>query len=312
MTSLPIGLTPPALEALVDPLAGAIGNTPLVPLHRTVERSGGSFDLWGKLEGLNPSGSVKDRAAWGIVTAALENGRLGAGTTLVDASSGNTAIAYAALGARHGFPVKLFVPRNASRSRKERLRALGADVELTEPGAGTDGAQEMARELAASDPTRYFFADQYSNPANPQAHYRTTGPEIWRQSRERVTHLVCGVGTGGTITGTARFLKEQEPSIVVVAVEPDEPMHGLEGLKHLPTARRPATYDASVVDRTERVATDEALALREHVGRDEGLLVGPSGAAALVAALRVGLVRRGAFVVAVLPDQGEPPEGEGA
>ncbi len=304
------GASPRASELLDDPLLAVVGNTPLVPLRRLVARHGGAFELWGKLEATNPSGSVKDRAALAIVRAAIEAGDLGAGRTLVDASSGNTAVAYAMLGARLGFSVTLFVPRNASAERLARLSALGTSVVLTDPGAGTDGAQEEARALAASAPERYFFADQYNNPQNPLAHYRTTGPEIWRQSRRRLTHLVCGVGTGGTITGTARFLKEQEASIQVVGVEPDEPMHALEGLKHLPTARRPSTYDEALVDRTERVATEEAVALRAALARDEGLVVGLSSAAALVASLRVGGRSEGAYVVTVLPDSGGSPGQE--
>ncbi len=287
-----------------DPLVGAVGHTPLVPLRATVARHGGEYELWGKLEGLNPSGSVKDRAAAEIVRAAFASGELSPGRTLVDASSGNTAVAYATLGARLGFAVRLYVPRNANPERLARLRALGAEVVLTDPAEGTDGAQDEARAFASSDPNRYFYADQYRNPGNPRAHYRTTGPEIWAQSAHRVTHLVCGVGTGGTISGTGRYLKEQRASIEVVAVEPDEPMHGLEGLKHLPTARRPETYDASVVDRTERVSTEEALRVRQDLAQDEGLFVGPSAGAAVAVAIRVGRAHPGAFVVAVLPDLG--------
>lgn len=282
--------------------AWSVGNTPLVRLDATVRAAGGRFELWGKLEGVNPSGSVKDRAAAEIVRTALETGALGPDRTLVDASSGNTAVAYARLGSELGFAVHLFVPRNANPERLARLRALGATVVLTDPGAGTDGAQDAAREYALRDPTRSFYADQYGNPANPRAHYLATGPEIWRQTEGRITHLVCGVGTGGTISGTGRFLKEQKPDVKVIAVEPDEPMHGLEGLKHLPTARRPATYDASVVDRTERVATEEALAVRCEVAEREGLVVGPSAAAAIAVALRVGRSHDGAVIVAVLPD----------
>ncbi len=300
--------------ALPTPSADApslsVGNTPLVRLEATARAAGGRFELWGKLEGVNPSGSVKDRAAAEIVRTAIRSGVLGPGRTLVDASSGNTAVAYARLGKELGFSVRLFLPRNANPERLARLTALGATVVLTDPGEGTDGAQEEARRFAESDPEGCFYADQYRNPANPRAHYLTTGPEIWRQTDGRVTHLVCGVGTGGTVSGTGRFLKERNPAVQVIAVEPDEPMHGLEGLKHLPTAHRPETYDPSVVDRTERVGTEEALATRREVLAREGLPVGPSAAAAIVAAVRVGRSNDGAVVVAVLPDLGPPTTEE--
>ncbi len=307
-TQGPAGV-PASDRDLHDPWISAIGHTPLVPLRATAAREGVLAEIWGKVEGLNPTGSVKDRAAAEIVRVALSDGHLGSGQTLVDASSGNTAVAYAMLGARWRFPVRLFVPSNAHPERLARLEAFGAEVELTDAGAGTDGAQGVARELAASEPGRFFYADQYANPANPRAHYRTTGPELWRQSRGRLTHLVCGVGTGGTVSGTGRFLKEQDPTIEVVAVEPDEPMHGLEGLKHLPTARVPANYDPTVIDRTIRVATDDALHLRDRLGREEGLWLGPSSAAAVWAALEVGRTASGARVAVVLPDMAGAREG---
>jgi S-sulfo-L-cysteine synthase (O-acetyl-L-serine-dependent) len=262
----------------------------------------GGFELWGKAEFLNPSGSVKDRAAQSIVEAALSEGHLGRGRTLLDASSGNTAVAYARLGAELGFAVELFVPRNANPERLARLEELGATLMLTDAAEGTDGAQREARERAVRDPLRYFYADQYNNPANPDAHYRTTGPEIWSQTSGRVSVFVAGVGTGGTISGTARFLKEQNPHIEVIGVEPTGPIHGLEGLKHLPTARRPSTYDASVVDRTERVETEDAQECVRRLALREGLAVGPSSGAAVLVALRVGQTRPGSVVVTVLPD----------
>jgi S-sulfo-L-cysteine synthase (O-acetyl-L-serine-dependent) len=243
------------------------------------------------------------------VRAARASGRLGPGRTLLDASSGNTAVAFAFLGARLGFPVELCVPQNVERSRLERIRAYGARVVLTDPLEGTDGAQRVAREMAEAAPERYFYADQYNNPDNPGAHYATTGPEIWRQSRGRVTHLVAGVGTGGTISGTGRFLKGREPSIRVVGVEPSGPLHGLDGLKHLPSALRPSTYDGSVVDETVRVETEAAQAMARRLAREEGLLVGSSAAATVAAALEVADRARGAFLVAILPDAARGPEG---
>ena len=258
---------------------------------------------------MNPSGSVKDRAALGIVQAALQDGSLDAERTLVDASSGNTAVAYAMLGARLGFPVLLFVPRQANPARLSAIRAFGAEVVLTDPGEGTDGAQREARARAESAPPRYFLADQYNNPANPRAHYTGTGPEIWRQSGGRLTHLVAGVGTGGTISGTGRFLKERRPALTVVGVEPTGPIHGLEGLKHLPTAIRPGTYDGSVVDSTVRIGTEEAMAMVSRLAREEGISAGPSAGAAVAAALGIARDDPEAFVVAIVPDRGEGRQG---
>ncbi|HTP53872.1 MAG TPA: cysteine synthase family protein [Thermoplasmata archaeon] len=295
-----------------DPFVRSIGTTPLVPLHRVAPPSTAGFELWGKAEFRNPTGSVKDRAALGIVRAALAEGHLGPGRVLVDASSGNTALAYAMLGARLGFPVEVFLPRNVAPDRLRRLRAYGTRVVFTDPAEGTDGAQVAAREKAESDPDRYFYADQYNNPANPAAHYASTGPELWRQTQGRISHLVAGVGTGGTISGTGRYLKEREPSIRVVGVEPSGPIHGLEGLKHLPSAIRPTTYDAGVLDESVRVETEEAVAMAERLGSEEGLVVGPSSGAAAVAALRVGADRPGSFVVVILPDAGRGGDSEAA
>ena len=287
-----------------DPLLRAVGGTPLVPLTTLVREGGAGFELWGKLESMNPTGSVKDRPALAIVRSALADGSLANGRTLVDASSGNTGLAYAMLGARIGFPVRLYLPRNANPARLEAIRAFGTEVVLTDPGEGTDGAQREARAAAEADPARFFLADQYHNPANPRAHYTGTGPEIWQQTHGRLTHLVAGVGTGGTISGTGRFLKEQRASIRVIGVEPTGPMHGLEGLKHLPTAVRPGTYDPAVLDETVRVETEEALQMVERLARQEGLRVGPSAGAAVVAAVQVGRSAPGAVVVAILPDSG--------
>ena len=288
----------------------SVGATPLVPLFHLASPGTVGFELWGKAEFRNPTGSVKDRAALGVVRAAFAQGELDAGRTLLDASSGNTAVAYAMLGARLGFPVELFVPRNVAPDRLRRLRAFGAAVAFTDPADGTDGAQAAALERARSAPDRYFYADQYNNRANPNAHYATTGPEIWSQSRHRMTDLVAGVGTGGTISGTGRYLKGQDRAIHVTGVEPSGPLHGLEGLKHLPTARRPSTYDARVVDETIRVETEEALAMTERLAQTEGLTVGPSSGAAVVAALQVGAARPGAVVVVILPDGGRPATEE--
>ncbi|MGB6441849.1 MAG: cysteine synthase family protein, partial [Thermoplasmata archaeon] len=285
-----------------DPLLRAVGSTPLLPLVRLSEPSDGGFELWAKAEFLNPTGSVKDRAALEIVRSAISEGRIGPARVLLDASSGNTAVAYAMLGARLGFGVELCLPRNASAERLARILAYGATVVLTDPGDGSDGAQREARRRAAESPLRYFYPDQYNNGANPAAHYRHTGPEIWEQTRGRVTDFVAGVGTGGTVSGTGRYLKEQRTGIRVVGVEPSGPVHGLEGLKHLPSALRPSTYDARVVDATIRVETEDAQEMQRRLAAEEGLAVGVSSGAAVVAALEVGRTRPGAVVVTILPD----------
>ncbi len=266
--------------------------------------SGGSFRLSVKLEAYNPSGSVKDRAARFIVGLAISEGILNARRTLIDASSGNTGVAYALLGEQLGFPVELCLPRNVHPERLARLRALGARVVLTDPLEGTDGAQREARRRAASGPGRYFYPDQYNNPGNPEAHYRTTGPEIWRQTAGGVTHFVAGVGTGGTVSGVGRFLKERRAPAVIVGVEPTGPLHGLEGLKHLPTARRPTTYDPTVIDRTIRVETEVAVAMQRQILAKEGLAIGTSAGAAIVAALEIGRKNPGAWVVTIAADAG--------
>ncbi|MFZ0699746.1 MAG: cysteine synthase family protein [Thermoplasmata archaeon] len=295
---------------LRDPLLQAIGNTPLLPLDRIVARHGGGFRLAGKAEFLNPTGSVKDRAALFIVEEALEAGELQNGRTLVDASSGNTAVAYAMLGARLGFPVTLCVPRNAHPERVRRMRAYGAEILLTDPMEGSDGAQRVAQRVSQAQPEKYYYPDQYNNPANPEAHYAGTGPEIWRQTHGRLTHFVAGVGTGGTISGTARYLKEQRPAVRVVGVEPTSPLHGIEGLKHLPSALRPSTYQERWVDATMRIETDAAIEIQRELGRREGLCVGRSAGAAVATSLALGRANPGAFIVTILPDGADPTPRE--
>jgi len=283
-------------------LLSAVGNTPLLPLRRLADSAGGAFELWAKAEFLNPSGSVKDRAALEIVREELADGGLGFGRVLLDASSGNTAVAYAMLGARLGFGVELCLPRTASPERLARIRAYGAAVVFTDPAEGTDGAQREARRRAAERPDRYCYPDQYNHPANPRAHYRHTGPEIWSQIGGRVTDFVAGVGTGGTISGIGRFLKERRAAIRVVGVEPAGPIHGIEGLKHLPSALRPGTYDPAVVDATVRVETEIAQTMQRRLAREEGLAVGASSGAAVAGALEIGRAHPGAVVVTLLPD----------
>ena len=280
-------------------LWGLVGNTPLIPLEHA---------LFLKAEWRNPGGSVKDRAAREILRGGLALGALPE-RRLLDSSSGNTAVAYAMLGAAAGIGVTVCVPANASRARRNQLRLHGAEVIETDPLEGSDGAIRRAQEIAATDPSRYWYADQYSNPANLGAHERTTGPEIWRASRGRITHLVAGVGTSGTLVGAGRFLKGRRPDIRLVAVQPESPLHGLEGLKHLATAIVPGIYDPAIVDETVFVATEAAEAKVRQLARERGLLVGWSAGAALVAAEAVlarAAAQRGRppVVVAIAPDGG--------
>ena len=276
-----------------------IGNTSLVGLRRVDPAHAGRVLV--KLEYENPGGSVKDRAARAIIRAAERDGRLGPGKTLLDASSGNTGIAYAMLCAERGYRCEICVPGNASAGRQDALRHYGATLVITDPLEGSDGAIREARQRYAARPNRYFYADQYSNPENVLAHYATTGLEIWQQTRGRVTHFVAALGTSGTFVGAGRRLREYNPKIGLVAVQPDSPLHVLEGLKHLPTAMVPAIYDPSAHQRTIHVASEEAIAMVKRQAR-HGMLLGWSAGAALVAAERVAQRLEHGVVVAILPD----------
>jgi cysteine synthase B len=290
-----------------------IGNTPLVRLEQVARDLSGNvlpgITLLGKAEWANPGGSVKDRAAASMVADARARGRLGPGKTLLDATSGNTGIAYAMLGAALGFPVLLAMPSNVSPERKRILEAYGAQIDWTDPDKGSDGAIRRARELAGNDPDRFFYADQYSNDANWLAHYRTTGPEIWQQTAGRVTHFIAGLGTSGTFMGTTRRLKEFNPAIQAISFQPDSPFHGLEGMKHMATAIVPAIYNPHLADRDLEVETEAAYAMARRLAREEGLLVGISAAAAVVASLQVAREEaeagREAVIVAILPDSAD-------
>jgi len=285
------------------PLLSRIGDTPLVELQRIPGPDGPR--VFAKLESANPGGSVKDRAARGIVLHALLTGEL-PGRRLLDASSGNTGIAYAMLGGALGFGVTLFLPASASPERKRILRAYGAEVIETDPLEGTDGAIREARRRAEDRPDRYFHADQYSNPANPRAHETTTGPEILRQLGGPPLDLfVAGLGTSGTFVGTARYLKQASPRTRRVSVEPDQPLHGLEGLKHMASVMVPAIYDPTLAHRRVGVATEDAQEMTRRLAREEGLLVGLSSGAAVVAALRVGREESARTAAVILPDGGE-------
>ena len=278
----------------------AVGNTPLLP----VELPDGRGRLWLKAEWLNPGGSVKDRAARSILRDALRRGEL-PGKRLLDASSGNTGIAYAMLGAAAGVEVSICLPANASPERKALLEIYGAEVILTDRLEGTDGAVTRARELVAEQPDRYFYADQYSNPANPRAHRETTGPEIWSQTQGKVTHFVAALGTTGTMMGTGGFLKEKKPGVRLVGVQPDSPLHGLEGLKHLATATHlPALYDPAVPDALVEVATETADRTARWLARETGYLVGWSAGAAAAAALDILEADPEAYIVVVGCDTG--------
>jgi cysteine synthase B len=285
-------------------LEATVGNTPLLPLHRLGAHLLPGVQIFAKAEWFNPSGSVKDRPALNILRTALADGSLSNGRRLLDSTSGNMGIAYATLGASLGVPVTLALPANASQERIAILRALGAELILTDPLEGTDGALKVVRELAQENPERYYYANQYDNPANWQAHYYTTGPEIAGQTDGKVTHFVAGMGTSGTLTGVARYLRHYNPGVQIIAVQPDSPFHGLEGLKHMPSSVRPAIFDPHVPDRTITVSTEDAYAMVRKLGRQEGLFTGISSGAAVVAAIQVAEELKDGLVVTILPDAG--------
>ena len=291
---------PGRAESVLD----LIGNTPLIRL-RKFEAGLSGVELYGKAEWFNPGGSVKDRPAGNMVREGLKSGALRPGKILLDATSGNTGIAYAMIGAAKGFPVKLCVPSNVTVERKRLLHAYGAELIFTDPMDGSDGAIREARKQVAADPEQYFYPDQYNNDANWRAHYETTGPEILAQTGRRITHFVAGLGTSGTFIGTGRRLREANPSIKLISFQPDSPLHGLEGLKHMETAIVPGIYDPSLADEDMRVATEDAYTMVRRLAREEGLLVGISGGAALAAALKVARDVRNAVIVTVFPDSAD-------
>ncbi len=285
-------------------LLGRVGGTPLIRLQRLTAGLPPGVELFAKAEWMNPSGSVKDRPAAWILKRALDDGGLSDGRILLDSTSGNMGIAYASFAAGLGVRVHLALPANAGPERIAILRALGADLTLTDPTEGSDGARTVAAEMAAEDPSRFFYADQYSHPANWQAHFHTTGPEIVAQTQGRVTHFVAGLGTTGTITGAGRYLRDAVPAVRIVGVQPATPMHGLEGLKHLATSPVPAIFDPTVVDEMIEVETEQAYEMARRIAREEGLLVGVSAAAAAAASLELARRLEQAVVVAVFPDSG--------
>jgi S-sulfo-L-cysteine synthase (O-acetyl-L-serine-dependent) len=296
-------------ETLGHTLVERIGNTPLLRLD-ALTRDLPGITLLGKAEWYNPGGSVKDRAASNIVAEGRRTGQLGPGKILLDATSGNTGIAYAMLGAAEGFPVTLCMPENVSRERKQILQGYGANILYTDPGDGSDGAIRLARQLAAEPSNKYFYADQYSNDANWKAHYLTTANEIWQQTQGRITHFVAMLGTSGTFVGTTRRLKELNPRVRCVSLQPDSSFHGIEGAKHMASAIVPKIYDASIADQNLEISTEDAYAMARHMSRKAGLLVGVSAAAAVVGSLKVARelpIKKGqeAVVVTILCDSGE-------
>ena len=288
----------------LDGLPSHVGNTPLLPLRRVTSGLSPRVKVFFKAEWFNPGGSIKDRPALNIIQNALINGDLGNGKRLLDSTSGNMGISYATFGAVLGIPVTFAIPANASPERLTLLRALGAEVILTDPTEGSDGAILKARQLVAEKPDLYWYANQYNNPANWQAHYLSTGPEIFAQTNGHVTHFIAGLGTSGTLMGTGKYLRDQLPNVQIISMQPDAPFHGLEGLKHMPSAIKPGIYDESFASSNLEVRTEAAHEMILRLAREEGLFVGISSAAAAVAALQVASQLEEGVVVTIFPDAG--------
>lgn len=298
MSAMPSTSREPAVERM-------IGNTPLLELQRVTAGLAPGIRVLAKAEWYNPGGSVKDRAALYMIRQAIAAGELGHGKRILDATSGNTGIALAMLGSMRGIGVTLLLPENASPERKAMLAAFGAEVILTPAADSTDGAQAAARDLAQRQPRRYHYINQYANTANMQAHMDTTGPEVWWQTNGRVTHFIAGLGTTGTFTGTSRYLKRMNPQIRTWTFQPDGPLHGMEGIKHLPSVHVPEIYDGKLADGNIDVATEEAYAMLKRLAAEEGLLVGVSAAAAAVAAIKLAATLSEGTVVTVFPDRAD-------
>jgi S-sulfo-L-cysteine synthase (O-acetyl-L-serine-dependent) len=300
------GPTAPSTGPVVSPsVLQLIGNTPMVELRRVRDGVADGVRIFAKLEGFNPGGSVKDRPALKMIQEGLRRGHLVAGKTIIDSTSGNTGIALAMIGAALGYPVELVMPENVSRERKQVVAAFGAKAIFSDPLEGSDGAIRLCRKILASDPERYWKPDQYFNEANPLAHFESTGPEIWRQTEGRVTHFVTGIGTGGTVMGTGRYLKTQNPAIQVVAAEPADAFHGLEGLKHMASSIVPGIFKEQELDRKIGIETDDAYNMVYRLGREEGLLVGQSCGAGHVAALEVARELTEGTIVVLFADFGD-------
>jgi cysteine synthase B len=289
----------------VETVLDLIGDTPLLEIRKLTEGLPAGVRIFAKLEGFNPGGSVKDRPALYMVREGIRTGKLRAGKTILDSTSGNTGIALAMIGRVLGYPVELVIPANVSSERKQIIHAYGAKVIYSDPLEGSDGAIRLCRKTLEETPEKYFKPDQYFNPMNPQAHYETTGPEIYRQTNQSVTHFVAGIGTGGTVMGAGRYLKEMNPAIRIIAVEPDDALHGLEGLKHMASSIVPGIYREQELDQKIPVSTDDAYNMVYRLSQEEGILVGQSAGAALFAALKVARKLRKGTVVAIFPDFGD-------
>lgn len=301
----PLDVENDSAPLVVPSVLKVIGNTPLVEIRRVRDGVPPGVRILAKLEGFNPGGSVKDRPARKMIEDGLRRGRLVPGKVIIDSTSGNTGIALAMIGAALGYPVELVMPGNVSQERKRIVAAFGATAIFSDPLEGSDGAIRHCRAILAANPDRYFKPDQYFNEANPAAHFETTGPEIWEQTGGRVTHFVAGIGTGGTIMGTGRYLKQRNPAVRVIAAEPDDAFHGLEGLKHMASSIVPGIFREEELDEKLGIGTDDAYAMVYRLGREEGLLVGQSCGAAHVAALEVARTLREGTIVVLFPDFGD-------
>ena len=307
MTFLPVrgeGLPPPVPQR-VPSVLHLVGNTPLLQITKVAASLSPRVQVFAKLEGFNPGGSVKDRPALRMVEEGLCTGALSPDKIILDSTSGNTGIALAMVGAVLGYPVELVMPANVSVERKKIIAAYGAKMIFSSPLEGSDGAIRLCRQILHEAPERYFKPDQYFNPVNPNAHYETTGPEIWHQTKGRISHFVAGIGTGGTIMGTGRYLKERNSRIRVIAVEPDDAFHGLEGLKHMASSIVPGIYHEEQLDGKIAVSTEDAYDTVYRLGQEEGVLVGQSSGAALWAALKVARELDEGVVVTLFPDFGD-------
>jgi cysteine synthase B len=289
----------------VDSVLDLIGDTPLLEIRKIAQGLSAGVRIFAKLEGFNPGGSVKDRPVLKMVRDGIQSGQLKKGKTIIDSTSGNTGIALAMLGAVLGYPVELVMPSNVSAERKYIIAAFGAKITFSDPLEGSDGAIYLCRKVLAENPEKYFKPDQYFNPMNSQAHYETTGPEIYRQTQGEISHFIAGIGTGGTIMGTGRFLKEMNPKIQVIAAEPDDALHGLEGLKHMASSIVPGIYHEKELDRKIPVSTDDAYTMVYRLSQEEGVLVGQSSGAAMHATLQVAGKLRSGILVTIFPDFGD-------
>jgi cysteine synthase B len=295
----------PSHPAKVESILDLIGNTPLIEICNVTHGLPSDVRIYAKLEGMNPGGSVKDRPAWRMVQEGLRTKKLRPGKTILDSTSGNTGIALAMVGSVLHYPVELVMPGNVSAERKHIIGAYGAKVTYSDPMEGSDGAIRLCRKLLEADPEKYFKPDQYFNPMNPQAHYENTGPEIYRQTNGKVTHFVAGIGTGGTVMGTGRYLKEVNPKIQVIAVEPDDALHGLEGLKHMATSIVPGIYHEEELDDKIPVSTEDAYSMVYRLSQEEGVLVGQSSGAAMFASIKLARKLRAGTIVTIFPDFGD-------